>query len=175
MPNPGKTAPPFLIWLEPLLPTLKCPIACLCVLAGLLFNPPQAVAQSFTRDGFQLESTVGLDSQTCAPTPSLSLPAGRYEVIVCLTATNGERNDLLLHDLLSEQLGVLATDLHYTLRPGDSVFYTFPLHLDSNTAITSAWLARGANGQLACKVAWSVVTIGGAMFTADRNTSLICP
>lgn len=155
-------------------PALRLLIA-IALFPSLLLAADQAEPVSAGGGGFRLESTVGLDSQSCSTERSMALPSGTHEVIVCLRAINGGSSEYLLHDLLNEQLGVLVTDLHYTLGAGSDVYYTFALPLNQNTGIASAWLARGSKGELACKVAWSVVTVGAAAFTPGGRSSLICP
>jgi len=142
---------------------------------SLLLFASAAVAQQNGSRGFHLESTVGLDPQNCSQTADLALPEGGGEVIVCLRASNYERSEYVLHDLLSEELGVLVTDLHYTLSPRTSTFYTFAVNVSNSTGFTSAWIARGLTGELACEIAWSVVTVGQRGLTRDEHRPLICP
>ncbi len=157
------------------MPTRSSTVFSLLLAIGSLCFTSSAFAQFTASRGFQLESTIGLDSQECSQTRNLTLPEGSHEVIVCLRASNFNRTEFVLHDLLSEELGVLVSDLHYTLSPGTSFFYTFAFSVSESTGLSSAWIARGLNGKFACNESWSVVTVGRAWLTEDARTLLLCP
>ena len=132
-------------------------------------------AQALEPQKFNLVSTVGLDPATCAESTHMALPGGTQRVIVCLRAETSEGMELHLHDLLSEQLGVLVSDLHYTLGANASVFYTYALDLSGTTAIASAWIARNLDGQIVCDLSQSLVTVGDTRTSRPPPTTLECP
>ena len=129
---------------------------------GLCAVPMAALGQSVQR-AFHLESTVGVDSRSCSNTQNLALPAGPANVVVCLRLSNNGVDTLYLHQIVSEQLGVLESAALYTLPAGQSVLYTYPLRLTQSTGIASRWLSEDLLGRRYCQVAWSVVKLGRAL------------
>jgi hypothetical protein len=125
-------------------------------------------AQSLQR-AFHLESTVGLDRNTCSNTKNLALPAGPASVVVCLRLSNNGVDTLYLHQIVSEQLGVLESSALYTLPVGQSVFYTYALRLNQSTGIVSRWLSEDLLGRRYCQVAWSVVKLGRSLPEAQLS------
>jgi hypothetical protein len=135
---------------------------------SLLAAPTLLVAQDRER-AFQFESTVGLDPTSCASERNFSAPAGTTEVVVCLTLANNGLETLYLHQLVSEQLGVLEPAALYTLPAQSSVFYTYAAPVSGTTGLVSRWVSEDLSGRRYCDIAWSVVTLGRAMFGAGPS------
>lgn len=135
----------------------------------------QVPAQAQER-AFQLESTVGLDPAVCASEQNLNLPAGTTEVVVCLTLANNGVETLYLHQLVSEQLGVLEPAALYTLPAHSSVFYTYAVPVSATTGLVSRWVSEDLSGGRYCAIAWSVVSLGRSLFGSGGHSGngLIC-
>ncbi len=129
----------------------------------LLLAPGVLLAQAQDR-AFQLESTVGLDPSSCASDQNLNLPGGASEVVVCLTLANNGLETLYLHQLVSEQLGVLDPAALYTLPAHSAVFYTYAVPVSATAGLVSRWVSEDLSGQRYCAIAWSVVTLGRTLF-----------
>lgn len=126
--------------------------------------------------GLKLESTVGVGN-TCYD-DKLALPPGVHDLMVCLHATNTGNGNLVMHEVVSEQLGGLVNGEFYTLAPGESVNYTYAVSVSQSVGLVSRWVGYSEFGQSACAIAWSVVVVGesiGGVGATDPAGTLLCP
>ncbi len=128
-----------------------------------------------TRYDLKLESTVGVGNS--CESDKLSLPAGVHELTVCLLATNAGDGNLVVHELISEQLGTLIYGDYLTLGPGESAYYSYSVLVSQSVGLVSRWTGFSEFGQSACAIAWSVVVIGQDILNigpTDPQNTLLC-
>lgn len=93
-----------------------------------------------------LAKTVGTTPGVCAATDNITVPAGT-EVYYCYQAQNTGNVTFEYHDLVDDELGVLANDLAYTLAPGaSSPEVIVAATIDITTTNCATWTASTSLG-----------------------------
>jgi len=89
-----------------------------------------------------LDKTVGTDPAVCATTQQIAVQDDVDEVTYCFKVTNTGGLTMTTHGLEDDKLGVLATDLDYTLAPGASTFITHTVPAPTiKTTNVATWTA----------------------------------
>ncbi len=89
-----------------------------------------------------LDKTVGTDPAVCATTQQIAVQDDEDEVTYCFKVTNTGGLTMTTHGLEDDKLGVLATDLDYTLAPGASTFITHTVPAPTiETTNVATWTA----------------------------------
>jgi len=89
-----------------------------------------------------LDKTVGTDPAVCATTQQIAVQDDEDEVTYCFKVTNTGGLTMTTHGLEDDKLGVLATDLDYTLAPGASTFITHTVPVPTiETTNVATWTA----------------------------------
>jgi hypothetical protein len=87
-----------------------------------------------------LEKTVGLDPNACAPTDAIEVPSGT-EVTYCYAAANTGNFTLTWHLLEDSELGTILPSVPFTLTPGLTIWVTQSATIDVTTVNTATWTA----------------------------------
>ncbi len=108
-----------------------------------------------------LVKTVGTDPSACAPTNSITVPAGTA-VTYCYEVTNTGDVTFAVHTLVDNQLGLLLDNFAYDLVPGASAFITAAVTITQSTVNTATWTAQTDSFEAAATAAASVLLEGDA-------------
>lgn len=103
-----------------------------------------------------LVKTVGTDPSACAPTNSITVPAGTA-VTYCYEVTNTGDVTFAVHTLVDNQLGLLLDNFAYDLVPGASAFITAAATITQSTVNTATWTAQTDSFEAAATAAASVL------------------
>ena len=105
-----------------------------------------------------VEKTVGTDRNICAAASEISVLAGA-EVTYCFEVTNTGTSDLIVHDLVDSELGILLSGFPYNLAPGASAFLTATQTILADTLGTATWTAKNSFDQTASDSDTTTVTV----------------
>ncbi|HNS01925.1 MAG TPA: proprotein convertase P-domain-containing protein, partial [Anaerolineae bacterium] len=96
--------------------------------------------------GIELIKTVGMESNVCAATDSVTVPPGGFDVYYCYTVRNTGLNTLTTHDLVDSELGAIFTDMPYSLAPGASYSHIVQATVYDTVTNTATWTADDGVG-----------------------------
>ncbi len=106
----------------------------------------------------ELVKTVGLDPNACATTDALDVALGT-EVTYCYTVHNTGTENLIEHDLVDDQLGLVLDNFPYILVPDASAFLTMTAVISESVTNHATWSALSTYGGTASDEATARVTV----------------
>jgi len=116
----------------------------------------------------ELVKTVGLDRSLCAATDAIDVALGT-EVTYCYTVHNTGTENLITHDLVDDQLGLILDGFPNNLVPDASAFLTMTAVISESVTNHATWSALSSYGGTASDEATARVTVLPPSLTLSKT------